>query len=293
MVLATTVAALLVTVGIILFQSRSGKPAAEGVGTDAASQAPTLGASECLRVMREVLEADRPEQLEGVIRATAPPEPEALAALAELRSQIDSGRQPTWLGLADNLVESPTAIQIPLTTGAYRVALVLPGDDGRPLVDLPALLASSSRPWERITSTPEASTTVRAHAKLDHFHNSYYRESDGWRCYQLIEPQGDGRLSGYTRAGSPQDLALQAVLKRIDVLARDREELHSQSRQHLQGLPLGFKPGEAVPARVTIEVIRHEPSGPGQVEITRVLADDWALHARPLEEILAERRAAP
>lgn len=285
-ILAMLALAIAVTISIAIFQAVTQKKEAVAGDGDGYSSTPLLSEAQTMRVVEAALAATQPADLSGLLRSGELPDAATFEALGTLAERVDPKRSLRWLGPLDNQVQSPHAVRIPLDRNQTRLALVLPDDEGHALLDLPALLGSSSRPWDEVTSEEGLSTTLRAFAAEDHFYNSYYPESE-WVCFALHDPDHESRLTGYVASGSPQHRAIKATLARLEIAAQDQLEAIAQQN------PRGQDRFDEIHARVTVEVTRREPAEPGQVEITRVLADDWALHAEPLEDILTKRLAAP
>ncbi len=276
--------AIAVTISIAIFQAVTQKKEAVAGDADDYSSTPLFSEAQTMRVVEAALAAKQPGDLSGLLRSGELPDAATFEALLALAARVDPDRSLRWLGPLDNQVQSPHAVRIPLDHKQTRLALVLPDAEGHALLDLPALLGSSSRPWDEVTSEEGLRSTLRAFAAEDHFYNFYYPESE-WISYALHDPDHKTSLAGYVKPGSPQHLAIKATLQRLEIAAEDQLEAIEQKD------PLGRTRFDEIHARVTVEVTRHEPAEPNQVEITRVLTDDWALHAEPLEEILAERRA--
>ena len=113
--------------------------------------------------------------------------------------------------------------------------------------------------WKELLDGGCESGRVRVVAAKDNYYNGPFKDDRNWVAYKLVSPDIDEILVGYCRSGSAQHRAMELLWQR----------------------------GEARQARVTLEL--HRPPDPAsaerrQFEITHVLAEDWVMSDRTLDE---------
>jgi hypothetical protein len=119
--------------------------------------------------------------------------------------------------------------------------------DGRWRIDMDSYARHVSPSWDSILSRKCDSATVRVFVSPDNFYNGDRYIEDAWKCYALISPDVEEILFGYVARGSVQEQAMERILSK-------EEDFH----------------------RAVLEVLlTTKAEGRLQLEISRVLSDDW------------------
>jgi hypothetical protein len=119
--------------------------------------------------------------------------------------------------------------------------------DGRWRIDMDSYARHVSPNWDSILSRKCDSATVRVFVSPDNFYNGDRYVEDTWKCYALISPDVDEILFGYVARGSVQEQAMERIISK-------EEDFH----------------------RAVLEVLlTTKAEGRLQLEISRVLSDDW------------------
>lgn len=137
-----------------------------------------------------------------------------------------------------------------------RLALLTPDAAGKWKLDFDAFARTVSPPWpEIIAGKASAVSVVRTYVAKDSYYNGLFSDESQWICCCLASPDTEQILLGYCKIGSPQAAALSQLF------LRDQSML-----------------------RATLEIRRVEGAEPRQFEISRVLAEDWAVGPVPFDE---------
>ena len=136
-----------------------------------------------------------------------------------------------------------------------RLALLTSGADGKLKLDFPAFARLATPSWTELTEGRAKSAVVRVYVAADQYYNGRFTESDGWRCYGVASPDMPELMFGYCRKDSPQQLAMEEILR-----------------------------GQQRMSRATIEIGKVEGSETRQYEIKRVIARDWAIGNKDLQD---------
>lgn len=119
--------------------------------------------------------------------------------------------------------------------------------DGRWRIDMDSYARHISPSWDYILSRECDSATVRVFVSPDNYYNGDRYVEDAWKCYALISPDVDEILFGYVARGSVQEQAMERIISK-------EEHFH----------------------RAVLEVLlTTKAKGRLQLEISRVLSDDW------------------
>lgn len=147
-------------------------------------------------------------------------------------------------------------------TPSERVAFLVPDDMGVWKVDFDAFARSSRPSWKEILKGEADHSQVRVFVAQDSYFNGPFLDESKWSCYAMFSPETKAILPedheilrGYCKLDSPQAKAMQRIFT-----------------------------GESRIGRVTLEIRKVEGADSRQFEITRVLAEDWVMPARPFDE---------
>jgi hypothetical protein len=143
-----------------------------------------------------------------------------------------------------------------------RLAFLTPDDRGVWKVDYDAFARSSRPSWKDFLERREDHAQVRVVVARDYYFNTVFQNDSQWACFAIISPEAEELypgdpylLFGYCKLGSSQAAAMERLLA---------DGLQS--------------------CRATLEIGRTTGANVRQFEITRVLAQDWVLAARPFDE---------
>lgn len=141
-----------------------------------------------------------------------------------------------------------------------RLALLTPDDKGVWKIDFDAFARTVEPSWGGLLAPDGGRGVLRVLAEPDNYYNGPFSDDRQWVCYEMTSPDTDTFLLGYCRRDTPQARAMLRVV--------------SDTREH--------EPGRR--KRVTVEVRRPDGADARQFEITRVLAQDWVMAAKPFDE---------
>lgn len=136
-----------------------------------------------------------------------------------------------------------------------RVAMLTPDDGGNWKVDYDAFARTATPSWNEFLEKGAKSAQVRIYAAADSYYNGVFMDETQWICYGIASPDTESILMAYCRRNSPQAAAMASIFKK--------------------GAKLN---------RATLEIRRVEGAESRQVEISRVMAEDWVLGATPFED---------
>lgn len=128
-----------------------------------------------------------------------------------------------------------------------RLAMLVPSETGIWRLDFPSY-ARWCNPPIHLMNEPAGypGGRVRVFLSRDHYFNGPFSDDALWSCFALASPDTETTIFAYSKIGSPEHQALEAILSRT-------------ARQ----------------ARVTLEIDRVEGAQPRQFQITKVINQDW------------------
>jgi hypothetical protein len=136
-----------------------------------------------------------------------------------------------------------------------RVAMLTPDEKGNWKVDYDAFARTAVPPWNEFLAKSAKSAQVRIYAAVDSYYNGVFGDEAVWACYGIASPDTEQILLAYCKKGSPQAAAMAAI---------------SRKNPNLN--------------RATLEIRWVDGAGPRQVEISKVIAEDWVVGAEPFED---------
>lgn len=239
----------------------------------ATPQVPAPDDAALKQLVKDFLAAGSPEDLAPLIRPVGDRDPaNLLAGLTGILKADGAVTSVQYIGPLDSRALPLEALVVNFTgDGAgtrrrNRLALLSPDAEGRWQVDYDAFARHVSTPWPVLLSGKSDSGVVRVFVEPDSYYNGVYRDDSQWACFGMAAPDEETLMFGYV----PRDSIQFEVLKLISSDAKAQAA--------------GANPREK---RLTLE-IQHSPEAePRQFQITRVLSDEWAVGAEPLDEKLA------
>ena len=136
-----------------------------------------------------------------------------------------------------------------------RIAALTPDTEGVWKIDFDAFARTVKPSWEDFLSGKSETAKVRVYITSDTYYNGIFNDDSKWRCAEMASPDSEGSLLGYTAKPSPQNEALEWILLNRSGVTR-----------------------------ATLEIKRSASANKRQVEIVRVLADDWVIGDVPFDE---------
>jgi len=273
----------LVAGGVIWVVRAQRKPVARETGNPAltpmiptAVRIPLAAAPEeetALKLVRAFLAARAPADLEPLIRPSSQDPAVIVGKLADLEKsdgKVDSLRH---LGPVDSRALQLEGVVVDFEGGRNRLALISPDTDGKWRVDFDAFDRHSSPDWTTLLAGKPVTGLVRVFTSPDFYYNGIYRDETAWACFAIASPDNDTLMYGYVPRTSSQFEALGKIT------AGDSA---GPARPGARGKSV----------RVTLEILHQEGADPRQFEITRVLSDEWAIGAQPLDEKLSRPLSA-
>jgi hypothetical protein len=143
-----------------------------------------------------------------------------------------------------------------------RLALLTPDAKGKWKIDFEAFARTARPSWSELLEKNAEQGIVRVIVAKDSYFNGPFKDEAQWVCYGMASPDNEMVLLGYCRTGSPQAAAMERIVS-------DAGNLNGEVRMD----------------RATLEIRRREGGDSRQFEITRVLAEDWVMGAKPFDEI--------
>jgi len=210
-------------------------------------------------IVQRFLAARAPRELDPLLRGSIQ-RPEAIAEkLSRLESQDGRIRSVRYHGPIDSRCLQVESVVVKFDTGRNRLALLAPDETGVWRVDFDAFDRHVTPDWETILASNPAESTVRVYISKDTYYNGRYQDDRQWACFAMASPDHEELMFGYVPRGSRQHMAIASAVTR-----------------NLEAASGGLK-------RMTLSILHTGTGDHRQFEITRALADDWALGDGPLD----------
>ena len=221
--------------------------------------------NEAVDLVKRALANRDPAQVESLIRLGGATAAEVIDFMAG--SEARDGKIDNYIWLSSMDVEGMQLEGVLVTYNrkdviGERYAFLVPDDKGIWKLDFDAFARTSKPSWEEFLDGRVDRAQVRVFIAKDEYYNGVYDNDAKWVCYGMVSmesnellPESQQVLHGYCKAGSAQAKAMAAIFK-------------SDIRVH----------------RLTLELLRGKGPNPRQLEITRVLGEDWVLTSKPFDE---------
>ncbi len=229
-----------------------------------ASRFPSPTEEEALSMVRRALTIREPANVAGYFRTGASRPEDVLAFLRDLEKKEGKVTGTNWLSSMDANGLLIDGVLVDFSANGEprnRLALMTPDEKGRWRIDFEAFARVCRPSLQEIMEKSVSTGIVRVVVANDMYYNGPFKDESQWVCYGLASPDNEKVVLGYCRKGSPQEAALAKILEDEGQFA-------------------------ATPAlnRATLEIRQVEGAEKRQFEITRVLAEDWVLGAKPFDE---------
>lgn len=219
---------------------------------------------EAMEIVNHALAARTPVEANEWIRLGPATAAEAVEYLQTLAAREGKPVEKILGGSIDKNGLQLEGIEVVYGTGEFdkrRLAILTPDAHGVWKMDFAAFARSVKPPWSELMKegpNPHSAGEVRVYFTKDRYFNGPFIDEETWEAYGLVSQDlKDQLLVGYCKKGSPQHQAMELML----TAAGDQSAL-----------------------RTTLSV-RHVPGAEHrQLEITRVLAEDWVMADQPFDE---------
>jgi len=242
---------------------------------------------EALALVNKALAARTPAEINATVRYAPLSQQEATDLLVSLAKANGPVKESVWLGSLDSNSMQSDGVELrfskppkPLTLGEStspeasffadetlsRVAILVPDDQGVWRLDLPAFAQLCVPSWEKFQADKTIeSAVVRVLLGRDNYYNGPFSDEKIWQAYSFATDDSGDSFVAYSKRGTAQNRALHLVWRRATRPA----------------------------VRATLE-LRRVPGGDlRQFLISRVLAEDWALGDKPMDETVGDDAPAP
>jgi hypothetical protein len=228
-----------------------------------AARFPSPSESAAVAIVKRALAVRDPREAEEWFRLGPVTGEEAVSFLRDLQRTEGSYTEILWDGSVDKNGLSLDGLMVVYGEAKpeqYRLAFLTPNDKGEWKVDFCAFSRWMRPSWSEILEQNVEQAEIRVLVRQDRF--SYYNGAFGddrvWVAYGIASTDlKEESLVGYCKRGSPQHRAMQKILAETEI-------------------------GKT--QRATLQVRRIPSTERKQLEIVRVLADDWVLAAQPFDE---------
>jgi hypothetical protein len=139
-----------------------------------------------------------------------------------------------------------------------RLAFLTPDETGRWKMDFAAFARWTAPAWDSLLKLQNGRGLIRVYVAKGGYFNGPFAEDTEWESFTLLSEDLDSNVYGYCKRGSLQQRAMEYLMAAV----------------------------EEGPARATLEVRKTEGASKHQLEITRVLAEDWVLADEAFENTL-------
>lgn len=219
---------------------------------------PSLTEDESLKLVREALECRDEGELTQHFRLNLATPAEAVDFLSSMASNEGEVTSMQWLG--NNYVNGKNMEGVLVNLAGKekprnRLAMLIPDESGKWAVDFDAFARVNKPPLGEVIAGNEDQGIARVYVARDTYYNGVFRDDTRWVSFAIASPDEQDTINGYCEVNSPQAKALDKILS--------------------MGNPM---------ARAAIEVRRVEGAMPKQLEITRVVAEDWVITEDAFDE---------
>lgn len=219
---------------------------------------PSLPEDEAIALVRKGLSLRDPAKLTDYFRPGEIPPDRQIEFLRKI--EVVDGRVDhfEWLGnldanglIIDGVLVAFESDGLPRN----RLAELVAGTDGKWKIDFDAFARTVTPSWGDFLAGTVPVAKVRVYVASDSYYNGPFKDENDWQCVGLASPDTEEILIGYFRKHSPQGDAMKWLVSK-----------------------------DATLNRAVLEIRRTEGAEHRQVEISRVLAEDWVIGDKPFDE---------
>lgn len=224
--------------------------------------------AEALEIVKQALAVKSPAEVEEWIRLGPATTAEVVDFMAEFRVREGRVADRFWIGSMDKNGLDLEGVELVYGDGELakrRLAVLTPDGKGVWKMDFAAFARWVRPAWKVLTGDWDESGSdkppggeVRVYFARDRYFNGPFMDEREWVAYGMVSPDlQDELLVGYCKVGSPQHRAMEVMIA-------------------------GATDGQIL--RATLLVRRAKGAERRQLEIQRVLAEDWVEGERPFDE---------
>jgi hypothetical protein len=214
---------------------------------------------EALALVKKALALRTPEGVEDLIRVGPLTAAEVVDYLKAMKTVDGEISDYAWLSSIDKNGLLLEGVQVTFAGGdkpRNRLAILTPDENGVWKMDFAAFARWVKPSWDIMLDQKAEAGLVRVYVAKDNYYNGPFKDDRKWVAYKMASPDMDEVFVGYCLAGSAQHRALDLMWAR----------------------------GEIAVTRATLEIRRAGGADRWQFEITRVLAEDWVMGEKALDE---------
>jgi hypothetical protein len=222
-----------------------------------------------LDLVKQALDLRDPGLVEKYFRPGAAGPEVVISFLTEMKDRDGDVTGCQWLSsmdangmLIDGVLVSTSKNDVPRN----RLALLTPDAAGVWKIDFDAFARAVKPSWDKLMAAGPVQGLVRVIIAKDSYYNGPFKDEAQWVSYGMASPDHETILLGYCRKDSPQARAMEQIVSSIERKAGEEGD----PRRKLN--------------RATLELRRPESAENRQFEITRVIAEDWVVGAKPFDE---------
>lgn len=218
-----------------------------------------------LELVKQALALRDPSKVEHYFRPGSAAPEAVIAFLTDMKARDGEETGCQWLSSMDAngmLIEGVLVGTSKDGVPHNRLALLTPDESGVWKIDFDAFARTVKPSWDKLLEAGAGQGLVRVIVAKDSYYNGPFKDETQWVSYGMASPDNDAILLGYCRKDSPQARAMERIVSSAEGAAGD-------ARRKLN--------------RATLELRRPEAAENRQFEITRVLAEDWVLGAKPFD----------
>lgn len=222
----------------------------------------SLSPDEATVLVKKALGLRNAGEVEAMIRIGPMSAQEVVDYLKAMKSVDGEIKHFDWLGSIGKNGLSLEWVQVSFGGGDKphsRLAVLTPDAKGVWKLDFAAFARWVKPSWKDLIEQNGESAVVRVNAVKDTYFNGSFRDERIWAAYKLESPDAEEILVGYCKRDSAQQRAMESL----------------------------WRLGEGAVTRVTLEIRRPQNAAGAErslFEITRVLAEDWVMGDKPLDE---------
>lgn len=219
---------------------------------------PTLSEDAALTLVRNGLAVRDPGKISQYFRQGETAPADQVDFLRTLESKDGEIDRLEWLGTMDAGGVTIDSVMVEFKSPdrpRNRLAALVADDHGKWKIDFDTFARTVRPSWDQIVAGQAPTAKVRAYVAKDSYFNGPFKDENEWISIGIASPDTEEILTGYCKVGTPQASAMRWIFSKDSQLNR-----------------------------VVLELHRVEGAEPRQLEITRVLAEDWVMTDQPFDE---------
>ncbi len=219
------------------------------------SRFPSPTAEKAVQLVKVAMACRDPEKISSFFRLGGATPTEVIDFLKDSEASQGPVKDWKWYGSADaNKLQLDHVLLIyeSLEKPVQRLAILTPDTKGEWQIDFAAFALIMKPTWSELLDGTAKRGVARVSLEVYTYFNGPFSNDQEWLCYQISTQDLEDPLRGYCKVGSTTAASIAKI----------------------------FRDGKKV-ARGTVELQRVEGSERRQFEITRLVAEDWAVSEEP------------